>query len=221
MSNNRKKQEKKLRKQRKERKAKAQRLAGQPLAYHGRKYRTDVLAMVHACTEGAILAAWGNHSQLTDGDVTRQLEKLILGIRQGQIDWERLEIVQPEPFSGAVIVPEILANWQIFSEVAEMPSRDTMIGVLRTLLGSVEDCAIPGNSHAYLEFLVDFLGQMQITKEPMPAERIRHFAVEYAILAGKPAIGAGELSEDDLLAFEDDPDDWDDEEDSDDKDDLR
>jgi hypothetical protein len=172
---NRRKQEKKERKAREKRLAHRQQQA--PLAYTGRKYRTDELVPLHLATETAIFASYlCSSGVLTDRQIRRALERLILDIRRGVP-------VVPSELPDAIgyvrgdeenlVIDHIRQEYYRFFQTEPDPGRDNLVGALRTILGSIEvyTTANP-QSRGYLEFLEDFLTQagMKFRVEDVPGE---------------------------------------------------
>ncbi len=172
---NRRKQQKNERKAREKRLARRQQQA--PLAYTGRKYHTEELVPLHLATETAIFASHLRSSgTLTDRQVRHALERLILDIRRGVpvVPSERpeaIDYVQGEEEN--LVLDHIRREYYRFFQTKPDPGRDTLVGVLRSLLGSIDaHTTVNPQSRGYLEFLEDFLAQtgMQFRVEDLPGE---------------------------------------------------
>ncbi len=162
------KQKSKLRKLEKKRRAERQRRRqkAEPLAYRGNKYKTDELVPVVFQTEVGIYESFVmSDRQITDHDVRAALEWLIRGIRGGTI---AVLPPQPQPSDAprgsrteSLITWNIRRHWDEYFEEEPFPGRDNLIGVLRTILGSIE---VWGNmsptSRGYLRYLEGFMGQV-------------------------------------------------------------
>ena len=161
---------KKQRKLDKKRKAKRQRNLRsnkkESLAYSGMKYKTDELVPFLVCTERAIHEAFViSRREFTDHDVRKALETMIGGIRQNRILAGEETGVEPERGQNAgnaeeFIVCNILFHWREFFQTQYRPGRDKLVGVLRTILGSIDVWgSINPKSQGYLKYIGDFLGQ--------------------------------------------------------------
>jgi hypothetical protein len=133
------------------------------LAYEGAKYKTDELVPLFHQTELGILQAYkATRERFTDHTVRKALEKLVLQMRQGQLPPVLgTDIIQVEADDNAdqeLVINSIRRNWQNLDGFAA--SRDNKIGVLRTLLSSVETWSSPGKgSRGYLAYLEGFLAK--------------------------------------------------------------
>ncbi len=137
-----------------------------PLAYRGNKYKTSELVPVMLGTETSIYEAFViANRQLTDHHVRAALEELIRKIRRGTFfpldDSEQSNEVA-EGMEGLVLW-NIRNGWRHSFETKPNPGRDKLIGVLRTILGSIEvRGSISPKSRGYLEFLGGFLGKVGV-----------------------------------------------------------
>jgi hypothetical protein len=147
---------------RKERSSKS--AASTPTPYSGRKYQTDRWAPHVYQTELAIyetIALSGR--RLTNAHVKLALAQLINDLRRGvppaQQDGE------PEvPFIAGqeveFLVWNIRRHWRQLFEDEGPVSRDDLVGILRTLLHSIEAHAWNTGPHrGYVDYLVSFLGR--------------------------------------------------------------
>lgn len=199
----RRKQQKKLRKARRERVRRVGRVVQTTnLAYFGRKYQTDDLAPLVAHAETGILEAWEmTGRQFTDRDVAVELQDMIRQMRSGNsFDWERLEFRADGDYVPSLVAFRILDLWRTLfaSQGARRPGRDAIIGVLRTILGSIERHREPHRPFAYLEFIKAFLGQLGARVREVSEEEL-----EELIDSGQLEIVADddcddELADDDL-----------------------
>lgn len=159
---NQRKQEKKRRAERTKRRA-----PQTPLAYTGNKYRTDELVETHLFTESGILQADAmSGRRLTDPLVESALQQLILQVRHGSLaPVEASEV--PAYQAGReheLIIRCIRLYWEQLSARHALPGRDRLVGVLRSVLGSVETHKTAGaTSRGYLEYLEDFLAQVGVS----------------------------------------------------------
>jgi hypothetical protein len=133
------------------------------LAYTGNKYKTDQLVPTFFETELAIHEADVLTGRtLTDRMVERALEKLVLELRKGPLppveDTGNLRVTPGEEVD--LIVLNIRRHWTEFFERNARHTTETLIGVLRTLLGSVGVWSRRGShSRGYLSFVEGFLSK--------------------------------------------------------------
>jgi hypothetical protein len=143
--------------------AKEARKSPQPsvLAYTGNKYKTDELIPIVYETELAIHEADVISGRtLSDRKVGAALEKMILEMRKGPLPplegTGTLTFTEGEEVN--LIVQNIGGHWMTFFETHPRHSTDTLIGVLRTLLGSIGVWGTrSSHSRGYLSFIEGFL----------------------------------------------------------------
>ncbi len=166
----------KLRKMEKKRKAERQRRLRktEPLAYRGNKYKSDKLVPVLFQTEAGIYESFVmSERQITDHDVRAELESLIRGIRNGTIVVPR---PQPKDHSDnqatdSLISYNIRRHWDEYFEKEPFPGRDNLIGVLRTILGSMEVWGnVSPTSRGYLRYLEGFMGKLGVHCRAIPPD---------------------------------------------------
>lgn len=129
------------------------------LAYHGNKYRTETLTMPLMQTEMGILQADAlSGRQLTDRDVQQRLVALIEMLRHGPlapVDAEGpLHIDQGQ--EAELVIQLIRANWQRYFVDHSHPGHENLIGILRTILGSIETHR-SSSGRGYLDYLIRFM----------------------------------------------------------------
>jgi hypothetical protein len=145
------------------------------LAYHGNKYKTDELVPAIFSTEAGIYEAFiMSDRAMTDHDVRRTLEGLIQELRGGAAP------VPPEREPGQPLVgtsPESLTvanirrHWLEYSGKSPFPGREDLIGVLRTILGSIEVWGnISPTSRGYLRYIEGFMAQLGVHCQQLPAD---------------------------------------------------
>jgi len=167
----------KQRKLEKKRKQERERRRQQPtsLAYHGNKYKIGGLLRTLFSTEAGIYESFVmSERKLTDHDVRRVVEGLIRGIRGGAVrlpaQTDRNEKTDEEPEDN-LIAANIRRHWEEYSGESPFPGRDGLIGVLRTILGSIE---VWGNinpaSRGYLRYLEGFMAQLGVHCQQVPAD---------------------------------------------------
>jgi hypothetical protein len=187
----RKRQRKLERKRARQKKRKARELArttNEPLAYHGRKFRTEELVQFHCEAEKAIQEAFVvSDRQLTDHVAAGAVKRLIEAIRHdGLPTAEDAEARQSD--IEDFIVWRIRQNWGELFQTQSHPGRDKLVGVLRSILGSIEIWGSQNRgSRGYLEYIEDFLGDLGFSVERLDPEREEiESPEEYAINALSP-----------------------------------
>ena len=179
---------KKQRKLDKKRKAKRQKnlqsKKKESLAYSGRKYKTEELTPFIFETERAIHEAFViSRRSFTDHDVRGALETTIGKIRQNRLSLGEETGSEAERWQNAgseeeLIVCNILFHWQQSFETRFFPGRDKMVGVLRTILGSIDVWgSVNPKSQGYLEYIEDFLGQLGANLREVTREELRELGV--------------------------------------------
>ncbi len=184
-----------LRKREKKRREERAKRRGQPvpLAYTGNKYRTDELLETHLFTESGILYANAlSGRRLTDPLVESALEQLIHQLRHGPLELGgKIERIDYQPGQEQELILEsIRRNWQHLAARNALPGRDSLVGVLRSALGSVATWKTPAaTSRGYLEYLEGFLAQVGVFAESTTLEQLA-------------AIVSDEVEEEDEEVFE-------------------
>ncbi|HYT90965.1 MAG TPA: hypothetical protein VEL76_19800 [Gemmataceae bacterium] len=149
------------RKQKLARRASRQREEQSSLAYTGNKFKTDALTPVFFTTESAIYeVSEMTEGQLTDRHVRAALEKLVLEMREGPLPpfENRDKPALDESQYADVVVWNIRRRWEEAFGAESHPGRENLIGVLRTLLNSINTWGTPSpHSRGYLKFLQGFL----------------------------------------------------------------
>jgi len=91
------------------------------------------------------------------------LERLIVGLRNGRIDPESQEPSTEEGTVTDFLVVNLLNRWRLDFEKGANPGRDNLIGILRTVLGSVENRSnVNPASREYLKFIEKMLKDLGI-----------------------------------------------------------
>lgn len=131
------------------------------LAITGNKYKTDALAEVYLATETGIHQAFVlSERTLTDDDVEGALESLVLQLRAGELSPTEPpgQMTASLDDLEALVIMNIRANWAHLFAQEPHPGQESLIGVLRTLLGSVNNWRTPSKrSQGYLRFVEGFL----------------------------------------------------------------
>ncbi len=165
----------KLQKQRK-REAKRDRRPRRPvvLAYHGDKYKTEELvSWVFRAEVGIHETSVMTGRRLTDHDVRAALEEFVVRIRDGMPPLSAESSESGEVIQGQnnLVIWSIRRNWQLLLETQPGPGRDKLVGVLRTILGSVEVReSYSRTSRGYLDFIEGFLAKAGVSVESVPAD---------------------------------------------------
>ena len=164
--------------ERKRKAERARRLARKPvsLAYHGNKYkRREFVMPLFRAEVGIHESSVVTGRRLTDRHVRSALETLILQMRGGSVPESLERTVSPstgEDETG-LIIWSIRRNWADLFATEPPPPRDDLIGVLRTILGSVElRSSVDPTSRRYLDFLEGFLARAGVSVRTLPVERI-------------------------------------------------
>lgn len=172
---NRPKLEKKRKALKKQRKARVDRHGVQPLvtAYSGNKYRTADLVPLHLATESGIHEADVLlESELTDAEVAEAIQRLVVLIRSGHMP--DLHNQSYDTITGTeaadVVFARILARWQDAERKQALPGGETLVGVLRSILGSMETWKMAGrDTRGYLIYLTGFLKKAGVDIRAIPA----------------------------------------------------
>jgi hypothetical protein len=133
------------------------------LAYKGNKYKTDELTPVFFEAElGIHQADVATNRALTDQTVAKALTTLILQMREGPLPNlpKTLPLGETEESVQDLIIFNIRHNWNDLFETAPRRGKETLIGVLRTLLGSIQTWRTPSpQSRGYLAFVEGFINK--------------------------------------------------------------
>ncbi|WP_205678923.1 hypothetical protein [Aquisphaera insulae] len=137
------------------------------LAYSGNKYRTAELVPVMLRTEVGIYESYVMlDPDLTDNDVQSAIERMIIQLRDGTLS----PLPDPEdPDEDEVdaedfIRERIRRNWQVYSETKALPPKDDLIGILRTILNSLDIWRWKEMSpQGYYKFLKGFMKDAGVT----------------------------------------------------------
>jgi hypothetical protein len=160
------------------------------LAYSGMKYKTDELVPFIFATERAIHEAFViTRRDFTDHDVRKALEIMIGRIRQnrllpGERTGSEAERGQNAGNAAEFIVCNILFHWRTFFQTQSHLCRDKIVGVLRTILGSIDVWGnVSPKSRGYLEYIEDFLGQLGTEVRQVSKEELIEMGVSESLLA--------------------------------------
>jgi len=159
MAKDRHSRDQKRKKKLEERKRKAR--PTESLAYMGEKYKSIELVQTWIHTEIGIYETYViTDRQLLDQTVVASLESLIRQIRAGTLPprEERSEINYDVGKEESLVIENIRRNWANHFANEWKPPRDKLIGVLRSILGSIEKVRGPGpRSQSYMRHIEGFL----------------------------------------------------------------
>ncbi|MCB9873621.1 MAG: hypothetical protein H6821_05525 [Planctomycetaceae bacterium] len=131
------------------------------LAYMGEKYKTKELVHTLMHTEIGIYETYVmTDRKLVDQTVVSAVETLIRQIRTGTLppyeDTSELHYDADQEYE--FVIENIRRNWASHFANEWKPPRDKLIGVLRTILGSIEKLRSPGpRSQSYMRHIEGFL----------------------------------------------------------------
>jgi hypothetical protein len=157
------KDQRKLDKKRKKKleEKKRQACRAESLAYTGNKYKTKKLVPALMHTEIGIYETYVmTDHKLVDKTVASALEALIRQLRTGSLPPlpETDEIHYDVGREDDLVIENIRRNWAHHFATEWQPPKDKVIGILRTILGSLETMTSPGSqSQSYLKHISGFL----------------------------------------------------------------
>lgn len=142
--------------------------------YHGGRYRTDDLTPLYCETETAIheCDVISDYS-LEDREVRTAFERLIWRLGRELPLYKKPE-EEAASDRSEFIIASIVWHWNNYFETRLDPGRDTLIGVLRTLLSSLQIWG-KHDSRGYLDYLKKFLQKLGVSLHrlsPQQAERL-------------------------------------------------
>ena len=131
------------------------------LAYLGERYKTKELVQTWMHTEVGIYETYVmTDRKLLDQTVVNSIERLIKQLRAGTLppftasDTIHYEVGQEEE----LVIENIRRSWEHHFAEEWRPPKDKLIGVLRTILGSIEKVRAPGpHSQSYMRHIAGFL----------------------------------------------------------------
>jgi hypothetical protein len=149
------------------------RMPPSPLAYAGNKYKKDEYLPLVAEAEMAVHEVdVVSGKQLRDRHVKAALEQLVLQMREGRLEpLGDTSLRLQEGGEAEALAVNIRRHWEAMSEEAGTFSKDEQIGVLRTLINSVETWTSPNpESRGYLSFVEGFLKQEGLSAKLVPTD---------------------------------------------------
>ena len=133
----------------------------QSLAYMGERYKTDALVPTWMHAEIGIYETYVMADRkLLDQTAANAIDKLITMMRAGTLPpfSETATIHYTTGQEEDLLIGNIRRNWAKHFATAWRPSNDDQIGVLRTILGSIEKMKSPGpQSQSYMRHIAGFL----------------------------------------------------------------
>jgi hypothetical protein len=136
------------------------------LAYTGNRFKTPELTPLFAMTETAIVQADTIAVQtLTDRQVRTALETLVEAIRDGKLELidSQAELSFRQGQEVELITTMMRSSWADGTGASLPAGPETMIGVLRTILGSIETWTTPApTSRGYISYVTAFLRKMGV-----------------------------------------------------------
>jgi hypothetical protein len=159
MQRDQKKRDRKRKKRQEEKKRQARQ--AESLAYLGNKYKSDKLIQTWMHTEIGIYETYVmTDRKLVDQTVASSLETLIRMLRAGTLP----PITEAETIDYQVgqeenlLIENIRRNWANHFATEWKPPKDQLIGVLRSILGSIQKVKSPGpQSQSYMKHIAGFL----------------------------------------------------------------
>lgn len=159
MSKDQRKADKKRKKKLEEKKRKARQ--SHSLAYMGNKYKSEDLIPTHMHTEIGIYQTYVmTHRKLLDQTVASGIEALIRTMRKGSLPplSEAAEIHYEVGHEEDLVIENIRRSWANHFATEWQPSKEQLIGVLRSILGSIEKVKSAGpRSQSYMKHIAGFL----------------------------------------------------------------
>lgn len=159
MRKDQRKRDRKRKKKQEEKKRQARQ--AQTLAYMGNRYKADELVPTWMHTEIGIYETYVmTDHKLVDRTVISALETLVRQLRTGPLPplTETNEVHYEVGREEDLVIENIRRNWAKHFATEWQPPRDKLIGVLRTILGSIEKVKSPGpQSQSYMKHIAGFL----------------------------------------------------------------
>lgn len=149
------------------------RVQTQPMAYYGDKYRSKKYVMALMRAEVGIYETYVmTERELTDRQVKSALRSLIQELRSGPYQpAERRKVIDIIPGQETQLLTwNIRRNWDILFASKPRHSNADLVGILRTILSSIEIWSTPSpDSRGYLNYLEGFLTEagVEVAKLPM------------------------------------------------------
>ena len=168
------------------------------LAYTGNKFKTDELVPVFLSTETGIYeSSVVTEQALTDADVQAALQELVLQLRHGPLTTQEYsdKITYTEGDEKGLVISNIRRNWIHMHYAGTRVGTEQLVGVLRTLLGSIEAWRSPSaQSRGYLHYLEGFLKKAGVKVDAYSSdfEPVPEPAEEKLLTIGRPWAETGD-----------------------------
>lgn len=148
-------------------------------------YRDDEYIPYIFKTETGILQAWTIEPALTDGDVRQALRGLIKQISeanelpQALRDFEEENTTSVDTADPEGLLAQFILNGLglAFQENGPLVAED-VVGVLKTINGSVGTWNIGMRQQGYLRYLRQFLGQMGVESRILTEEEVKELGLD-------------------------------------------
>jgi hypothetical protein len=144
------------------------------LAYSGKKYKTDEFAPIFFQTERGIYESYVIcNRELIDDEVEAAIERLVIQMREGPLppNPETDKIIFNEGGEEDLVITNIRRNWRILEEKGSLPSRDDLIGILRTILHSISIWRAQSlHSQGYLHYIEGFMKKLGVWVRPATSD---------------------------------------------------
>jgi hypothetical protein len=145
-----------------------------PLAYEGNKYKTEELEPIFLETETGIYTAYrASGGRVADHHVRSALERMIGLMRgPGLPPYEHAcEVSYVPGQEEELVIWGVRHNWHHYFDEFPHPGVENLVGVLRTILGSMDTWSTPGReSRGYLTYLRGSLRQAGVDVDAGPEE---------------------------------------------------
>lgn len=153
------------------------------LAYGGDKYKTEELVPVIFETEISILEAFVmSERQISDRDVEATIIGLIGAVRSGRLQTleEITDFDMPlEGDADDLVTAMVRRKWHEFFQYHPYPGRDKLVGMLRTILGSIEVWTTPNRvSRGYLLYIEKFLSRAGVSVQCVSEEEVAEVGLD-------------------------------------------
>ncbi|HLJ09541.1 MAG TPA: hypothetical protein VKU82_00055 [Planctomycetaceae bacterium] len=135
-------------------------------AYQGNRYRSEQFVKPLFETELGIYEGYLiSERELTDDDVEDDLEALIDALRASPVsEFFYNADLQEKHGLGGYVHSTIFIRWREMYETRRLPARDDLIGIVRTILGSLEVWrSKSASSRGYLSYLDGFMKKMGVS----------------------------------------------------------
>lgn len=144
------------------------------LAYSGARYKADAYAPLFFRTEVGIYESYVMcDRELTDDEVEAAIERMVLRMRQGPLPPldETGTLTLAERGEEDLVIANIRRNWQIMAEEGSLPGRDDLVGMLRTILHSIQVWRSQSlHSQGYLRYVEGFVKKLGVSVRRVTAD---------------------------------------------------